>query len=223
MNGDKFISSKKEFFNHQNINEDGDNFFMQNESVSFNKITKPEPTRHINDYDSNILQEDAYKDVNDDVFKLEYKIAKIENEISEINNQIKMAEEIHDYFESEQLTTRKTKLERELALLTDLYNEASLSAKISGGLTSKIKYKFSGAGEKIERFGLFLLSKLPRKLSSIIEIRHSLAILENINKNVDELMKSRYPYGEAAEKYNQLSKYIAKANSIQSEIYGFMK
>ena len=223
MNGDKFINSNKQFFNHQSIKEDENNFFMQNEPVSFSKITQPEPMRHINDYDSNILQEDAYKDVNDEIFKLEYKIAKIENEIGELGKQIKMADEIHDYFESEQLTTRKTKLEKELGVLTDLYNEASLSAKISGGLTTKMRNRFAQAGEKLEKFGLFLLSKLPGKISSIIEIRHSLTILENINKNVDELMKSRYPYGEAAEKYNQLSKYIAKANSIQSEIYGFMK
>ena len=223
MNGDKFISSNKHIFNPLNYAEEENNFFMQNEGVSFPKFAKTEPIRHINDYDSNILQEDAYKDVNDEIFKLEYKIAKIESELGELNKQIKIAEEIHDYYESEQLTKRKTQLERELILLTDLYNEASISAKISGGVTSKIKNKIDIAGKNIEKLGLYLLSKLPGKLASIFEIKHSLTILENINKNVDELMKSRYPYGEAAEKYEQLSKYIAKANSIQSEIYGFMK
>ena len=223
MNGDKFINSNKEMLNHQMLSNDENNFFMQNESVTFPKNMQLDSVRHINDYDSNILKEDAYKDVNDEVFKLEYKISKIETEINELNKQIKMADEIHDYFEAEQLATRKTKLEKELILLTNLYNEASLSAKISGGLTSKIKKKFDAAGKNLEKFGLYMLSKLPGKLASIFEIKHSLAILENINKNVDELMKSRYPYGEAAEKYEQLSRYIAKANSIQSEIYGFMK
>ena len=68
-----------------------------------------------------------------------------------------------------------------------------------------------------------ILSKFPGKISSVIEIKNSLKTLENINKSVDELMKSKYPYGEASEKYNQLSKYIARANTIQAEIYKFMK
>ena len=222
MNGDRFISSNK-YYHNQSVNEEENNFFMQNDSVSFSKIPQSEPMRHINDYDSNILKEDAYKDVNDEVFKLEYKISKIENELKDINKHIQMAEEIHDYYESDNLNTRKMQLLKELKILTDLYNEASLSAKISGGLTSRLRDKFSNTGDSIVKFGRFLLSKLPGKISSVIEIKHSLAKLENINKSVDELMKSRYPYGEATEKYNQLSKYIARANSIQSEIYGFMK
>lgn len=223
MDGDKFISTKKDVFRNQNINDDENNFFMQNEISPIAKLPQFESGRHINDYDFNILREDAYKDVNDEVFKLEYKIAKIENELNEVNKQIQMAYEIRDSFSSEQLITRKNQLTQELSDLTELYKEASLSAKISGGLTSKIRDRFVAAAESISNFVLFLLSKLPGKISSVIEVRQSLTKLENINKSVDELMKSRYPYGEASEKYEQLSKYIARANSIQSEIYSFMK
>lgn len=223
MDGDKFISTNKAVFRNQNFNDDENNFFMQNEISPLSKLPQIELSRHINDYDFNILREDAYKDVNDEVFKLEYKIAKIENELNEVNKQIQMAEEIRDLFGLEQLKIRKNQLGRELIDLTELYKEASLSAKISGGLTSKIRDRFAAAAESIANFCLFLLSKLPGKLSSVIEVKQSLTKLENINKSVDELMKSRYPYGEASEKYEQLSKYIARANSIQSEIYGFMK
>ena len=223
MNGDKFISTNKNAFRYQNLKDDENNFFMQNDTVHFAKLPQTEPSRHINDYDFNILQEDDYKDVSDEVFKLEYKISKIENELKDINKQILMFEEIHDYFEVEQLNKRKTQLQSELSDLTDVYNEASLSAKISGSLTSKIRDKFASAGESILKMVLFLLSKIPGKISSILTIKRSLETLENINKSVDVLMKSRYPYGEAGEKYDQLSRYIARANSIQSEIYGFMK
>ena len=68
-----------------------------------------------------------------------------------------------------------------------------------------------------------LISKLPRKIASVFAIRNSLSKLANINKSVDDLMRYKYPYGEAATRYEQLSKYIAKANSIQSEIYKFIK
>ena len=223
MDGDRFINTSKIFRNEHELAEDENNFFLQPETSVMPKIVQTEPIHHINDYDYNILQEDAYKDVNDEVFKLEYKIAKTEEELKSINKQIQIAEDMHDYYESEKLRARKTLLEKDLFVLTDLYKEAGISAKISGGFTSKIRDKFLNAGKAIESFGEAILSKMPGKISSIIEIKNSLNKLENINKSVDVLMKSRYPYGEAAEKYDQLSRYIARANSIQSEIYKFIK
>ena len=222
MDGDRFISTNKNIISNTTSAEDN-NFFLLQESGNVSKISQTEPSRHINDYDFNILQEDAYKDVSDEVFKLEYKIAKTEDEIKNIKKQMQLTNDIHDYFEYNRLKIRKEQLERDLYVLTDIYNEASISAKISSGLTSKIRDKFVNAGKMIENLGEMLLSKFPGKISSIIEIRNSLNKLENINKSVDELMKSKYPYGEAAEKYDQLSKYIARANTIQSEIYKFMK
>ncbi len=222
MDGDKFISTSKNIPTEPNPADDN-NFFLQQETGSVSKIMQTEPSRHINDYDFNILKEDAYKDVSDEVFKLEYKIAKTEEQIKTINQQIQLAKDIRDSYEYERLNSRKLQLERDLYVLTDLYNEASLSAKLSSGLTSKIKDKFINTGNFIENLGKFILSKMPGKIASIIAIKKSLDKLENINKSVDELMKGKYPYGEASDRYNRLSKYIARANSIQSEIYKFMK
>ena len=59
---------------------------------------------------------------------------------------------------------------------------------------------------------------LPSKFSSVLEIRQSLEKLESINKSVDELMSLQTPYGEAGDKYTQLSKYITRANNIQAQI-----
>ena len=63
-----------------------------------------------------------------------------------------------------------------------------------------------------------LIPKLPQNLTSVIELKKSLVKLENLNKSVDELMGMNIPYGENYNKYEQLSKYIIKANSIQSQI-----
>lgn len=223
MDGDKFVSTNKDIFRNQDMFEDDNNFFVQKDKVSVQKLPQTEPLRRINDYDSNILQEGAYREVDNEIFKLEYKISKIENEISEVNKNIQMAEEIHDYTEIEKLNAEKAELVKELELLKKIYNEASLSAKISEDFVSKIRDRFVNTFDKVVEFGMFLLSKSSGKISSIIEVKQALVKLENINKSLDDLMKSRYPYGEAAEKYEQLSKYIARANSIQSEIYGFMK
>jgi peptide subunit release factor 1 (eRF1) len=64
---------------------------------------------------------------------------------------------------------------------------------------------------------------MPRQLSSIFELKKTLAKLENLNRSVDELMSLNIPYGENINKYEQLSKYIIKANSIQAEISRYIK
>lgn len=223
MDGDKFESSQKNMFQNKNLISDEENFFMQSEKPVYQTSVQTEPLKHLNDYDSNILSEDAYKDVQDEVFKLEYKISKTEDELKEINKQIQIAKEVYDYFTADTLSVRKNSLETELAVLMTTYNELSLSAKISGDITSKFRGKILGFGKKAENIVKNLISKIPGKISSVFEIKSSLNKLENINKSVDELMSCRYPHGEADYRYEQLSKYIARANSIQSEIYKFMK
>lgn len=223
MDKDTFVSTKNNIPKNQPDNVDDNNFFTQTDKDSLFNIMPSEPSRRLNDYDYNILKEGAYRDVDDEIFKLEYKIAKTEEEIKELEEQILSANEIYDYYLADNLTARKTKLEDELRTLTQIYKEASISAKISGGFASKIKKDLSPIRKTVNALTDFVISKLPGKFSSILSVRQSLKKLENINRSVDDLMKYQYPYGEAGEKYEQLSKYIAKANSIQSEIYKFMK
>lgn len=221
MDGDKFISIQKQNKKTQAVNDDN-NFFLQADGVAMN-ISEPEPVRHLNDYDSNILKEGAYREVNDEVFKLEYRISQIETELAAINKQIQTSMEINADENVKNLQIRKVQKENELKELINTYNELSLSTKISGNFTSKIKDGFSVIKNIIIEYGELFLSKVPGKLSSIIEVKNSLTKLENINKSVDELMAVQYPYGEAHDKYEQLSKYIARANSIQSQISKFIQ
>ena len=222
MDSDKFVSTNKNINSNMFVNEDNDNFFLQADG-GLPHISQPEPIRHLNDYDSNILQEGAYREVSDEVLKLEYKISRAENEIKELNKQIQLANDIHDNELVSTLYMEKNQWEKDLKDLTDEYKNLSISAKISGSFSSKIRDKFINTKNIIGMFGESILSKFPGRLSSFVEIKNSLSKLENINKSVDELMAVQYPYGEAGDKYEQLSRYIARANSIQAEISKFMK
>ena len=222
MNSDKFVSNSRNTYENQLVNNDNDNFFLQTDGGHVH-ISQSEPIRHLNDYDSNILQEEAYREVSDEVLKLEYKISRAENEIQDLEKQIVLAKEIHDDFLAESLIAKKQQWMQDLNDLTKEYKNLSISAKISGGFTSKIKNKIENSKKMFGFLGETIISKIPGKISSILEIRNSLTKLENINKSVDELMAVQYPYGEAGDKYEQLSKYIARANSIQAEISRFLK
>ena len=205
------------------------NFFLMEETPTLqnSKQSISEPTRRLNDYDFNLLKEDAYKDVSDDLFKLEYKIAKTEEEIKTFESQIQAAREIGDYNLIIDLSSRKNILEEDYEALVAIYNEKSISAKISDKILSffgsKVKNDIKTFQAKASNITDCILSKLPKQFSSVIELKKSLAKLENLNKSVDELVSLNIPYGENINKYDQLSKYIIKANSIQAEISKYMK
>ena len=196
-----------------------DNFFLGIGDDNLNS----ESTRRLNDYDYNILKEDAYKDISNELFKLEYKISKLEEELKSIDIQIQSARDISDYDTVEALMNRKRQLQEDLSGLVEIYNDKSLSAKISGGVFNLFKDKISKLNNVLTKLKDSIISVLPGKMSSVIELKQSLNKLESINKNVDELMTMQTPYGEAADKYEQLSKYIARANNIQAKISRTLK
>lgn len=218
MNKDAFEKNNENIFT-QSSNITDDNFFVNQHKTKF----ASEPVKHLNDYDYNILKEGAYRDVSDEVFKIEYKISRVEDELKELDNQIQAAKDIRDYGLTEKLFTRKKILQEDLKNLLEIYNDTGLSAKITGNITGKLKKYISDFKKQARDVADIMISKLPGKFSSILEIKKSLYKLENINKNVDELMTMQTPFGEAGDKYEQLSKYIIKANNIQAEISKYLK
>lgn len=219
MEQDSFINNQKNIFNQKISEENENNFFLHSEPRSMHS----EHVKRLNDYDYNILKEDAYKDVSDEVFKLEYKISKAEDELKNIDKQIQAAKDIHDFNLVEKLFNKKKILEEDLKGLIEIYNDTSLSAKISGGITNKFKEQIAVGKKVLNGLSEVIISKLPKRFSTVLEIKKSLSKLENISKNVDELMTLQTPYGEAGDKYEQLSKYITRANAIQAEISKSLK
>ena len=136
--------------------------------------------------------------------------------------QIQSARDISDYDTLEFLAGRKRQIQEDLKILAQIYNEKSLSTKISGGifniLSPKIKLQLDKFNKSVKAFKEMVISNLPGKFSSVMEIKQSLNKLENINRSVDELMTLQTPYGEASDKYEQLSRYIIRANAIQAKI-----
>ena len=213
------FEKNNEVMPEQSLEQADNNFFLTPDKSNRHR----EPIKHLNDYDYNILQEDAYRDVTDEMFKLEYKISKIEEDIQELNNQIQAAKDIRDFTLVEVLFNRKKMLQEDLDNLVKIYNDASLSAKISGSITGKYKQYISALQQVFQPLFDVFISKLPGKFSAMPEIKKSLQKLENINKNVDELIAMQAPYGDIGDKYEQLSKYIIRANDIQAEISKYIR
>lgn len=214
MDKDVFINNNNQ---QKTLIQSSNNFFLQ-ENSNANDFVYSEPSKRLNNFDADILRDDAYKKIDDEVFKLEYKISKTEENIKKIKDEIVAAKDICDYELAGTLSGRKLLLETELEELTNLYNSKSIAAKISDGFTSKLKNRTDVVKNGFLNIGRKIFSLLPKRFSSFIEIKHSLKTLETINESVDELMSMQVPYGEAAYRYNRLSKYITRANALQSHI-----
>lgn len=204
------------------------NFFISEDNFVPTDIKiKKERQRRLNDYDFNLLKEDAYKDISDDLFKLEYKISKTEEEIAYLSCQLQSAKEINDLELIEELSRQKEMAEDDYSSLVSFYNEKSLSARMTDSISNifgnKIKNNYNNLQIKFQNITQNIIKKLPKKITSIIEIKSSLNKLESINRSVDELISMNIPYGENLNKYEQLSKYIIKANEIQGEISKYIK
>ncbi len=109
----------------------GNSSFKENENNFFlsDSVAKPlyqditEPARRLNDYDFNLLKEDAYKDVSDDLFKLEYKISKVEEDIQSLELQIQAAKDIQNYELAGELSGRQIIMKEDYEALVAMYKE----------------------------------------------------------------------------------------------------
>lgn len=202
------------------------NLFSEEENPFVNLHHKQENLRRLNDYDSNILKDGAYKELSDSVFKLEYRISKTEDEIKSIESQISAAAEIDDFDKVKELQYKLSEVKYNYETLLTTYNDSALSARITDSVSKIVRQtigtSFSSIRKYLTSIMKFIITKMPEQISSTLKIKKSLDTLKNINQSVDKLVNMTVPYGENVNKYKQLSKYIIKANSIQSDISEYL-
>ena len=122
-------NGKKNIFINSN-NAENNWFLSQQQTISVSNFTS-NPQR-LNDLDSNILEEKAYINVEDETLKLEYRIEDKEKQLNEINKKIKAADTIGNQQELFGLRIKKQRLDKELRELYKEYSSQNISSKISG-------------------------------------------------------------------------------------------
>ena len=215
MNKKKFGDNDFNFFTNGVLEDEN---FFQKSSDMFSYYQSNNLGRHLNGYDYNILQDDAYKNLKNELLKLEFHITKIEKDLESIDEQILIASEMKDYQTLDWLNQRRRTKINELEQASALYNQAGLSAKLSDGITNIVSPNFKKM-KFLSKFWERIKQKLPLPYQKFFQLKKNLKKLEAIHKNVDELMTLGSPLNEGEERYEQISKYIAKANNIQSQLY----
>ncbi|MCD8377266.1 MAG: hypothetical protein LUB59_00595 [Candidatus Gastranaerophilales bacterium] len=176
----------------------------------------------LNALDSTLLEAEAYQNIEDEAFKTEYKINRIEEELKSLDKEIENAKSINDFQKADILVMRKHSLQNELKSLYESYGHSDVATKLSGELTSILKSKPTVISGIIDSFMEFIsekfLPKVSKNFNSGKNIKDALTKLETLNKNVDELVTMQTPYGEADERYDRLTNYLNRANVIHFQI-----
>jgi hypothetical protein len=197
-------------------------FLTQKQSEAISDYATP--PKRLNNLDSKILEENAYENADPTPLKLEYRIEEKEKVIKDLTNKIRVANVVGNQQELFGLRVKKHRLEQELRNLYKEYtpSQSDVSSKISNGMNEPI----SSATRKkmpiinaIKRFiKRYILAKVSKRFKTLVSLSDSLEKLESINKNVDELLKIKTPYGETAQNYQKLTDYLYKAHKLRSQI-----
>ena len=176
----------------------------------------------LNALDSTLLENEAYQNMDNEVFKKEYKINRLEDSIKALDNEIERAKAIDDLQKADILIMRKHNLQAQLRELNQDYGNSDLTTLLSGNITSFMSKKPTILNNLWNNCVSFMsgkvLPKISKKFDSGQTIKTALNKLETLNKNVDELVTMQTPYGEADERYDMLGEYLNQANVIHFNI-----
>ena len=217
------VKPKGNFFTQLSSEDSGVNIFSQ-QGFEFRDERRGHSAQgqRINDYDSNILESNAYQTIPDEMFKLEHKIGLLEASLAKIDNEIKTLESFWYGIQVFDLKNRRMKIEEELRELSNKYSSLSLSSKISGHIASAVNLASNKKNNTFTRLKKFfskkILAKISKKIDCSQKMREALDSLSDINMSVDELIQMQAPYGETINRYEKLTAYLNKANLLHSKI-----
>lgn len=200
------------------------NFFTQQSNFDFKDERRNQPFQgqRLNDLDSNILENNAYQEMPDEMFKLEHKIGMLEASLTKIDNEIKTLESFGYGIQVFELKNRRIKIKEELDNLNKRYSSFGLGSKISGHIASAVNSTKNQKLNSVNNVKTFLskkvLAKVSKKFDYSQKIKEALESLSDINLSVDELIQMQTPYGESINRYEKLTAYLNKANVIHSKI-----
>ena len=195
-------------------------FLTRHQAAALTETPTVYPVHRLNELDTNILENGNEIDSHTQSLKLEYLIKDREEQLLDINSKIKSAEISGDQQALFTHRAKKQRLENELREFKRQFATRDLNAKYPSNNGAK-KIPFLG---KMKRFvQRYFLAKVSKKVHELVQLSDSLEALQDLNSNVDELIKIKAPYGETIKNYERLTEYLSRANKIHSKISKTMK
>lgn len=176
------------------------------------------PVKRLNGYDSAILNKTNIEESEGDDLSLDYRIREKEAIVKDLNSKIKIAD---NYGTQNEALGLKAKRQRIIQELDTLRKQQMYGGRVLGDTPAfheTFKQKMPVIYKVQEFISRQILSRVSRKVKSVVTLSDSLEQLSEISKSVDELIDMNVPYGEKVQNYEKLTEYLSRANMIHSKI-----
>ena len=206
-------------YNFSAVNPFSNNFETSSQSAKEVK-TQPatNPIKRINGYDSAILNKTNIEEPEGEDLSIDYRIKEKESVVKDLDAKIKVAD---NYGTQNEALSLKAKRQRVLQELDTLRKQQMYGGRVLGekqAFHQSFKEKMPVIYKIQEFISRQILSRVSKKVKSVVTLSDSLEQLSEISRSVDELIDMNVPYGEKVQNYEKLTEYLSQANMIYSKI-----
>ena len=206
-------------YNFSAVNPFSNNFESSSQPAKEVK-TQPatNPIKRINGYDSAILNKTNIEVPEGEDLSIDYRIKEKESVVKDLDAKIKVAD---NYGTQNEALSLKAKRQRVLQELDTLRKQQMYGGRVLGekqAFHQSFKEKMPVIYKIQEFISRQILSRVSKKVKSVVTLSDSLEQLSEISRSVDELIDMNVPYGEKVQNYEKLTEYLSQANMIHSKI-----
>ena len=206
-------------YNFSAVNPFSNNFESSSQPAKEVK-TQPatNPIKRINGYDSAILNKTNIEEPEGEDLSIDYRIKEKESVVKDLDAKIKVAD---NYGTQNEALSLKAKRQRVLQELDTLRKQQMYGGRVLGekqAFHQSFKEKMPLIYKIQEFISRQILSRVSKKVKSVVTLSDSLEQLSEISRSVDELIDMNVPYGEKVQNYEKLTEYLSQANMIHSKI-----
>ena len=206
-------------YNFSAVNPFSNNFESSSQPAKEVK-TQPatNPIKRINGYDSAILNKTNIEEPEGEDLSIDYRIKEKESVVKDLDAKIKVSD---NYGTQNEALSLKAKRQRVLQELDTLRKQQMYGGRVLGekqAFHQSFKEKMPVIYKIQEFISRQILSRVSKKVKSVVTLSDSLEQLSEISRSVDELIDMNVPYGEKVQNYEKLTEYLSQANMIHSKI-----
>lgn len=206
-------------YNFSAVNPFSNNFETSSQpSKEVKTSSATNPIKRINGYDSAILNKTNIEEPEGEDLSIDYRIKEKESVVKDLDAKIKVAD---NYGTQNEALSLKAKRQRVLQELDTLRKQQMYGGRVLGekqAFHQSFKEKMPVIYKIQEFISRQILSRVSKKVKSVVTLSDSLEQLSEISRSVDELIDMNVPYGEKVQNYEKLTEYLSQANMIHSKI-----
>lgn len=206
-------------YNFSAVNPFSNNFETSSQPAKEVKTSSAtNPIKRINGYDSAILNKTNIEEPEGEDLSIDYRIKEKESVVKDLDAKIKIAD---NYGTQNEALSLKAKRQRVLQELDTLRKQQMYGGRVLGekqAFHQSFKEKMPVIYKIQEFISRQILSRVSKKVKSVVTLSDSLEQLSEISRSVDELIDMNVPYGEKVQNYEKLTEYLSQANMIHSKI-----